>query len=291
MFLGLPCTRHRVFLAVLICAAKYLNDSSPKNFHWQKYGRFFSLPEVNLMERQLLFLLDYDLSVTEAQLIQHLEPFWASLASTPSCPTTPVAVAPLVPSVPVKVAAPALPTMSSMPSMRTAPAKLEGTFVHQQQINPESSSKFQEMLRRRSSMSMSEQGIPSTDSDLGLSKTPGLIRKASDDSISSCGTDLISPRTNYSGRASIQMRRGISQSGSIAEMDVEMAESRHETPPSPIQIKSMRVRPTGLPKQVYASPVFRPKQPTRPSSSSLFKIINVTKQALSPFTSNSVPAY
>jgi hypothetical protein len=73
----MKCTRHRVFLAVLICAAKYLNDSSPKNMHWQRYARFFALAEVNLMEKQLLYILDYNLEVDEPQLIAHLTPFWA----------------------------------------------------------------------------------------------------------------------------------------------------------------------------------------------------------------------
>lgn len=69
------CTRHRVFLAALICAAKYLNDSSPKNKHWQRYAALFSLAEVNLMEKQLLYLLDYDLRVTEPELLVHYAPF------------------------------------------------------------------------------------------------------------------------------------------------------------------------------------------------------------------------
>ncbi|KAK0545666.1 PHO85 cyclin-1 [Tilletia horrida] len=72
---GMHCTRHRVFLATLIVAAKYLNDSSPKNKHWTRYGVLFSQPEVNLMEKQLLYLLDYDLRIEEHELLEHFEPF------------------------------------------------------------------------------------------------------------------------------------------------------------------------------------------------------------------------
>lgn len=83
---GMRCTVHRIFLASLILAAKNLNDSSPKNKHWARYtlvkgydGFGFSLAEVNLMERQMLYLLDFDCRVTEKDLFTHLEPFLAPI--------------------------------------------------------------------------------------------------------------------------------------------------------------------------------------------------------------------
>ncbi|KAF3923784.1 hypothetical protein AA313_de0205523 [Arthrobotrys entomopaga] len=110
---GMRCTVHRIFLASLILSAKNLNDSSPKNKHWARYtsvrgfdGFGFSLTEVNLMEKQLLFLLDWDLNISVEDLYEHLEPFlrpireklqfdeetrekerWRELASQLSCPS------------------------------------------------------------------------------------------------------------------------------------------------------------------------------------------------------------
>ncbi|PVU95242.1 hypothetical protein BB561_001953 [Smittium simulii] len=55
---GQECTSHRIFLAALILAGKYLNDSSPKNKYWARYSGIFSLKEVNLMEKQFLDFLD-----------------------------------------------------------------------------------------------------------------------------------------------------------------------------------------------------------------------------------------
>ncbi|KAK3180707.1 PHO85 cyclin-1 [Lecanicillium sp. MT-2017a] len=81
---GLRCTTHRIFLAALILAAKYLNDSSPKNKHWANYTHIatggpqsfgFNRTEVNLMEKQLLFLLEWDLRIDEHDLYRELDAF------------------------------------------------------------------------------------------------------------------------------------------------------------------------------------------------------------------------
>jgi hypothetical protein len=72
----MACTRHRIFLAVLVVTSKYLNDRTPKNNHWALWSRgLFRTAEITLMEKQLLCLLDFDMHVTEEELVKRLHPF------------------------------------------------------------------------------------------------------------------------------------------------------------------------------------------------------------------------
>ncbi|KAG7446136.1 uncharacterized protein BT62DRAFT_1076525 [Guyanagaster necrorhizus] len=77
---GLPCTIHRIFLATLIVTSKYLNDSSPKNIDWAALSDLFTVTEINLMEIQLLYLLDYDLRFSEEEACAIFAPYMTIVA-------------------------------------------------------------------------------------------------------------------------------------------------------------------------------------------------------------------
>jgi PHO85 cyclin-1 len=78
---GKNYTFYRVFLAALVTAAKYLNDRSPKNKDWATYTEakgqeefWISLTTVNLIEREFLVLLKFNLRVTAEELYLLLHP-------------------------------------------------------------------------------------------------------------------------------------------------------------------------------------------------------------------------
>jgi PHO85 cyclin-1 len=76
---GIRSTPHRIFLACLILSEKFLDDCSLYNKDWASYSRIgefsFNNQEVNIMEKQLLFLLDWNLNFEPSELEHHLEPF------------------------------------------------------------------------------------------------------------------------------------------------------------------------------------------------------------------------
>jgi hypothetical protein len=57
---GLPCTCHRILLAAFVVASKFMHDAPLNNRSWSLFSCLFSVREVNLMERQLLYLLVSD---------------------------------------------------------------------------------------------------------------------------------------------------------------------------------------------------------------------------------------
>ncbi|KAJ7286524.1 hypothetical protein C8J57DRAFT_1169318 [Mycena rebaudengoi] len=63
----------RVFLGALICASKYLNDSTLKNVHWALCTGVFGKRDVGRIEREFLDVLDWELGVCEADLVAHHE--------------------------------------------------------------------------------------------------------------------------------------------------------------------------------------------------------------------------
>jgi hypothetical protein len=61
----------RVFLGALIVASKYLNDSSLKNVHWAMCTGVFGKRDIGRIEREFLDVLDFELSITEDDIMSH----------------------------------------------------------------------------------------------------------------------------------------------------------------------------------------------------------------------------
>ncbi|KAJ7029416.1 hypothetical protein C8F04DRAFT_1116862 [Mycena alexandri] len=63
----------RVFLGALIVASKYTNDSTLKNVHWALCTGVFGKRDIGRIEREFLDVLDWQLVVSEDDLLAHHE--------------------------------------------------------------------------------------------------------------------------------------------------------------------------------------------------------------------------
>ncbi|KAE9389271.1 hypothetical protein BT96DRAFT_835155 [Gymnopus androsaceus JB14] len=61
----------RAFLGALIIASKYLNDCTLKNVHWAMCTGVFGKLDVGRIEREFLDVLNWELSVSEDDILSH----------------------------------------------------------------------------------------------------------------------------------------------------------------------------------------------------------------------------
>jgi len=80
----------RVFLGALILAAKYTNDSTLRNVHWALCTGVFGKRDVGRIEREFLQVLNWDLSISEDDILSHHHSIYSvranSVADTPDSP-------------------------------------------------------------------------------------------------------------------------------------------------------------------------------------------------------------
>ncbi|KAF9521701.1 hypothetical protein CPB83DRAFT_731240, partial [Crepidotus variabilis] len=76
-------TLERVFLGALITASKYLNDVTWRNVHWSMFTALFGKNDIGHIERQFLQVLDYQLRVSEEDILNHYEGVATPTASHP----------------------------------------------------------------------------------------------------------------------------------------------------------------------------------------------------------------
>lgn len=73
----------RVILGAIIVASKYLNDSTLKNVHWALCTGVFGKRDVGRIEREYLDVLNFELGVSEADLLSHYHSLMAVAVPPP----------------------------------------------------------------------------------------------------------------------------------------------------------------------------------------------------------------
>ncbi|KAF9532785.1 hypothetical protein CPB83DRAFT_846362 [Crepidotus variabilis] len=74
----------RVFLGALIVASKYLNDSTLKNVHWSMCTGIFGKRDIGRIEREYLDVLNFELRVSEDDVLSHHQGLAAAAHLPPS---------------------------------------------------------------------------------------------------------------------------------------------------------------------------------------------------------------
>ncbi|KAF9065515.1 Golgi CORVET complex core vacuolar protein 8-domain-containing protein [Rhodocollybia butyracea] len=70
----------RAFLGALIIASKYLNDCTLKNVHWALCTGVLGTQDVGLIEREFLDVLEWDLRISEDDILVHYVDIYTSLS-------------------------------------------------------------------------------------------------------------------------------------------------------------------------------------------------------------------
>ncbi|KAF9063349.1 hypothetical protein BDP27DRAFT_1232246, partial [Rhodocollybia butyracea] len=70
----------RAFLGALIIASKYLNDCTFKNMHWALCTGIFRTQDIGLIEREFLDVLDWDLRISEDDILAHYVDIYTRLS-------------------------------------------------------------------------------------------------------------------------------------------------------------------------------------------------------------------
>jgi len=198
------------------------------------------------MERQLLFLLNWDLNITEAQVVAQMEPYWQSLrpqAVSRPIPSTAVARPSIAP-----IAISPRTMRAALPSMRTAPVISE-TLATKQQAAPRSVS------MQMSAPDMARCNTASSAFSAGSSRTPGLLtRRSSNDSMSSGYDSIATPeerRESHVGSSKTSSVETVTEANvGLGHYDVEMSSPRktmdHKSTPNRMNkfINFSRFRPS-----------------------------------------------